>query len=149
MMIGNVEIDGIKYRLQHPGAYSYFKKQKELQLIDARAYIQWDTQKLFDYCFGQDAEGGQVVFPEKGTKVKWRTAGIDEPGNIKGEIIPTLSELRGIWAVILPAFLDGEFSEPGEDSNHNWKWTDTAGGNPKKNTKSVPEKTKSSDTQSK
>jgi len=140
MMIGSVVIDDKKYKLQHPGAYSYYGKQKELQLIDGRGYIQWDTQKLFDYCFGQDGQGGQVVFPENHTKIKWREAGMLEPGENDGQLIPTLSELRGIWAIILPSFLDGEFLNPPEDDKNKWKWVDTAGGNPKSTGKKVSKK---------
>jgi len=125
---GKVQVNGKTYTLQHPGAYSYYKKQKELQLIDTRGYIQWDTQKLFDYCFGQDGGGGQVVFPEAGaTKIDWRNAGLKE-----GPEIPSLSELRGVWAIILPSFLDGEFKiysqDPDDKSELKWEWLETAGG---------------------
>lgn len=135
MMIGKVEIDGKKYKLQHPGAYLYYGKKKELQLIDLRGYVQWDTQKLFDFCFGQDAQGGQVVFPldDNVTKIKWREAGLVKSGIDGGELIPTLAELQGVWAVILPSFLNGDFEGADGDDKRDWRWYETAGGNPKGN----------------
>ena len=123
-MKGIIDIDGRKFTLQHPGAFTYYKKKKQLQLVDTKGFIQWDEQKLFDFCFGQDGEGTQVVMPEGHTRYKWRDSGTEE-----GDDIPSLEELQGVWAAILPPFLNGNFSDPSEDSDYKWTWSEKSGGN--------------------
>jgi len=137
-MTGVVEIDGVKFKLQHPGAYNYFKKKMEFQGITSKGYIQVDTLKVFEYCFGQDGEGGKVVFPVEGTKVNWRDAGLKTHGLDKGVYIPTLKELGGVWALLLPSFLDGDFEESGEANSIKWSWLEKNGGNPNRDKEESP-----------
>ena len=73
------------YKLQYPGNREWLKIKKTL--LDVRT-AQIDIEPLLDYCFEH------VVFPETGNKLDLDTIDI--------------LEVEEVWAVILPAFLQGK-----------------------------------------
>jgi len=113
MLIKKIKIGGKVYKLQHPGARSYFKKSKELRYATTEGYLQWDNEKLFDYAFGSGG-AGQIVFPESGGRVEWEKAGLED-----GENVPTVEQLEDAWAVVLTTFLSGKFTD---SKDKNWEW---------------------------
>lgn len=113
MLIKKIKIGKNIYKLQHPGARSYFKKSKELRYATTEGYLQWDNEKLFDYAFGTGGQG-QIVFPENGGRVEWEKAGLET-----GDNIPSVEELEDAWAVVLTSFLSGKFTD---SENENWTW---------------------------
>ena len=84
-----IEVNGKKYKLQHPGNREWIKLKKTFVTIqDGQANI--DMEPLLDYCFEH------VVFPEEGNKLDLDTV--------------ELTELEEVWSVVLPRFLRGDLT---------------------------------------
>lgn len=117
-----IEIDGIEYQLQHPGAREYFKINKSLQYVTTDGYFQLDNEKLFEYCFGSHAGSSRIVHGPDGKYVDWKNAEFDPD---KEKLIPSIEQLKGVWAVVLPSFLGGEYLDSNtEGVKARFKWID-------------------------
>jgi hypothetical protein len=115
MLKANIKIKetGREYQLQHPGARSYFKAEKGLTTITSEGFIQFDKEKLFDYCFGKDAGSERIIFDSDGSFVDWAKAGAEPVGNV-----PSMIQLDQIWFLLLQSFLRGSLSQ---DEDSEWE----------------------------
>lgn len=77
-----VEVNGRKYILQHPGNREWIKLKSQINKMDADIF---DWEALLDYCFNH------VVFPVEGERLTLDTV---DP-----------EELEEVWQIILPRFL--------------------------------------------
>ena len=113
MDILHVTIDGKhKYKLQHPGVREWLKAKKKLTSIiydgdSEETILEVNNEQLFDYSFGKTKNSPRVVFADGDNDwVDWGAAGFERNG-----IIPAMSELQEVWAIVLNRFLGGKPTE--------------------------------------
>lgn len=88
MITNTIEVNGKKYKLQHPGNREWIRLKKNFFTVGDNGRGSIDMETLFDYCFEH------VVFPEQGQKLSIDTIDI--------------KELEEVWGLVLPRFLRGE-----------------------------------------
>jgi hypothetical protein len=116
MIVKYLDVNGRKYKLQHPGARSYVNKSKELREVNIDGYVQMNNEKLFDYAFGKSAKDYRLVFTDDNAWVNWENASVESSDHT-----PTISELEEVWSPVLARFLAGDFIES-EERPPRWKW---------------------------
>lgn len=82
-----IEVNGKKYTLQHPGNREWIRIKTSFVKIQDTGSAVIDMEPLLDYSFEH------VVFPEEGKQLSLDTV--------------DLKELQEVWGVILPRFLGG------------------------------------------
>jgi hypothetical protein len=87
LLIANIEVNGKKYRLQHPGNREWLKLKKTLFRV---SQDEIDIIPMLDYFFAH------CCFPEIGDNLNLDT--ID------------LTELEEVWSVIAPRFFRGDLA---------------------------------------
>lgn len=88
MIVNTIEVNGKKYKLQHPGNREYIRLKREFFTFDGSGKGSINMETILDYCFEH------VVFPEQGPKLSLESV--------------DLGELEEVWSSILPRFLRGE-----------------------------------------
>lgn len=88
MITANIEVNGKRYKLQHPGNREWIKLKKKFFQITEGGGVSVDLETFLDYCFEH------VVFPEEGKKLN-----LDDVD---------LHELEEVWGVVLQRFCRGE-----------------------------------------
>lgn len=89
----NIEVNGKKYKLQHPGVREWLKLKKDFFSVSGNAGGQIDMEVVLDYCFEH------VVFPEQGPKLNLDSMNDDSQ---------KIREIEEVWGQVLLRFLRGE-----------------------------------------